>query len=576
MAGSPQQSLRQGDVLGKKYEVDAFLGNGSTGSTWSARQLSSGKKVAIKLIAGAALESATIQPVLQKLKETSDDALVGLIDYGEHNGQLFVVQEFFEGDSLRRLMDEYAGQKKSFTLQEACQIVVRVLEATDAAHRKNLVHRHIKPGNIIVNSRNVGPGTGKAVRTVKLTGLGFSALVDPVTLSENLGERADNRYLAPELSVPHAGGTPQADIYSVGVIFYELLTGQTPMGTYLSPSQVREELSKHVDDIVDIAIDANLDNRYPTARDMINDIQRTFTDDEKPAPTVSNKQTVMVVAGSLGVIAVIVGAMFLNDPAAEAKRADQTLRASVIKENPAADKAMIEGKLQGHPNMAYIPAGSFIQGRMQSEDGKVALATEPLASKQKIGAFYIDVFEFENAKGGHPKVQVTWDGADAACAARGKRLCSATEWERACKGPENTVYSYGDTFNGESCGADVAVDTDHDGLSDWTSGGKDACKSGWGVYDVSGGPSEWTGTSGANGKFKVYKGGKGGQPQSASRCSWSNDQSPTLANRTLSFRCCMDDDGKLPIDPNAAPPAPPEGAPPVDGAAAAPPAAPPQ
>ena len=573
MAGSPQQSLRQGDVLAKKYEVDAFLGNGSTGSSWSARQLSSGKKVAIKLMAGAALEPSTVQPVLQQLKETSDDALVGLIDYGEHEGQLFVVQEYFDGDSLRRLMDEYAGQKKSFSLTEACQIVVRALEAADAAHRKGLVHRHIKPGNIMIQSKSVGPGSGKAVRTVKLTGLGFSALVDPVTLSENLGERADNRYLAPELSVPHAGGTPQADIYSVGVIFYVLLTGQTPMGTYLSPSQIREELTKHVDDIVDIAIDANVDNRYPTARDMINDIQRTFTDDEKPAPTISSKQTMMVVAGSLGVIAVIVGAMFLNDPAAEAKRADQTLRASVVKENPAADRGTIEAKLRGHPNMAYIPAGTFIHGRMRSEDGKVALATEPLAAKEKIGAFYIDVFEHENAKGGHPSVGITWEDAGGACSARGKRLCSATEWERACKGPENTVYSYGDTFTTEACGSDVAVDTDHDGASDWKSGGKEACKSGWGVYDLSGGPAEWTGTSGANGKFKVYKGGKGGQPQSAARCSWSNDQSPTLANRTLSFRCCMDDDGKLPVDPNAAPPVP-EIPAPVDGAVPAPPVAP--
>jgi len=557
-------TLRQGDVIAKKYEIERELGSGPMGPTYAARSLANARRVALKLMAGPSVGLAAATPVVQRVQAARSEALIPVIDFGEHLGQLFVVTEFFEADSLRRLMDSYAGERKAFSLQEACQIVVRVLEAVDAAHQAGLVHRHVKPGTVLVNSRSVGPGQGKVVRSIRLGGLGFSEVMNPGTLAEAIVERPDARYMAPELASPSAGGTVQSDLYSVGVIFYELLCGQTPMGTYLAPSQVREDLPKHVDDIVDIAIAANAEDRYPSARDMINDIQRAFTDDDKPDAGVSKRTIGMVVGGSVLLVGAVAAFFALNDPQAAAQKADEADRVKVIKENTY-DAGEQAKKAEGHPNMTYIPEGSWIAGRLRAENGDVASPTEPLAERRDSRGYYIDLFEYPNEPGGHATVNVTRDQAEAACAERSKRLCTADEWERACKGPELNVYGYGNTFSAEACGTDPGGDKDVDGTLDRTSGAQEKCKSGWGVYDLSGGALEWTSNRGSsNSKFGVLKGGKIGQTAQATRCAYSAEQNPDNPNRAIGFRCCMDDNGQLPTEVGAP-------APPADPAAPAPP-----
>jgi hypothetical protein len=480
--------------------------------------------------------------MFEKVRSVQSDALPVLLDVGLHGNRPFVVQEYSEGESLRRLMDEYAGARKSFTLQEAAQIVVKVLEAADAAHAAGLVHRHIKPNNILIQSRSVGPGQGKMVRTIKLTGLGLADMLPSVAMLESVMERGDNRYMAPELTSPTSGGGPQADVYSCGVLFYELLTGQTPRGTYLSPSQIREDLPPGVDDIVDLALASNADDRFPTARDMMNAIQRSFQDD-LPAQTGISRRVIAAVAGAtLLLMLVIIGALMTNDPLADKKRSDETVRAQIVKSNPRPDEATMRAKLEGHPNMAYIPKGTYVRGRLSAESNQVADATEPVATVGKTGAYYIDSLEWDNKKGSNPAVNVSWAQAEQLCQSVGKRLCSADEWERACKGPESRIYTYGDTFNADKCGTDVNGDSNKDGKGDRATGVLDGCVSGWGTYDMSGGVREWTVTSDASQKsFKVVKGGKPGEAQRGSRCSFAEARNPGLSDG-IGFRCCQDAD----------------------------------
>jgi len=560
-----QQQLRQGDVVAKKYEIDAVVGHGPIGTTYTARSLASARKVAVKVIHGASIGMASAQGVVGRIQAARADALVPVLDIGEHNGQIFVVSELFEGDSLRRLMDSYAGERKSFTLQEACQIIVRVLEAVEAAHAAGLVHRHVAPSNILVQSRVVGPGAGKMVRTIKLNSLGFSELIGPSTLEEKLTDGIDRKYMAPELSSPSTGGTIQSDIYSAGVIFYELLCGQTPMSTYLSPTQIREELPKHVDGIVDIALAGQAEDRYPSARDMINDIQRAFTDDDRPVSKTSTRTIAMVVGGSVLALLAMGSFLALNDPAKKAARADQAQRARVIRENPV-DAALQKTKAEGHTNMVFIPEGTFIRGRMRSESPALVQATEPEAQEEKVPGFYIDMFEWPNELGANPPIRVKHDDAAALCSSRGKRLCSAVEWERACKGPEMNIYGYGDAYVTETCGAKPGGDVNNDGALDRASGSLASCRSGWGVHDMSGGAYEWTSTAGRTANFLLLKGGKlNHAPESATRCAFALEQNPTNADASISFRCCMDDGAPPPVSPGNAPPAP--VAPPADGPA---------
>ncbi len=575
-----QLQLRQGDVLAKKYEIDAPMGAGPQGGSYLARSLSSSKKFVIKLLAGPAAPEAAATALIQRANDVMSEGLVRTVDTGEHQGHRWMAYEYVEGESLRRLLDEYAGQRKAFTLQEAAQIVVKTLEAIDAAHQKGLLHRHLKPSNVIIQSRAVGPGQGKVVRTVRITGLGYSELVHPGVLQEAAMDHPFGGYMAPELSSPSTGGTRQADVYSAGVMLYELLCGQTPMGTYLSPTQIRDDLPKHLDDIVDLALASNSEDRYPTARDMINDVQRSFQDDDKPVAGISKRTLAIVIGGTLAVVGIAAAVLMATDPDAGARRKDEQLRAEIVRENPLPPPDFIRQKLVGHEDMVFVPRGTFLPGRMNAEDGRTAAAKEPLAAKAAVEAFYIDRFEWDNQKGGNPLVNVGYESAVELCASKGKRLCTSSEWERACKGPENLIYSYGDTFNPEKCGADVSTDADRDERADTKSGGLETCTSGFGVYDLSGGTREWTSTVGANERFRVLKGGKAGEAIKGSRCAYVEERSMALTDRQIGFRCCQSDgavpgtaatgDGAAAADP-AATAAPVEGAAPAD---AAPPAAP--
>lgn len=548
--------LSPGDVVAQKYEIELALGGGPVGRTYLARLQGGGKRVVIKLINGPGADAAAVARVIAKVQSVKSDALVEVLDHGNHRGSTFVVMEYFEAESLRRLMDEYAGQRKPFSLPESAQIIARALEAVDAAHRAGLIHRHLKPQNILVASKQVGPGQGKVVRTIKITGLGLSELCAPAVLNEGITDRPEARYLAPELSVPSAGGSPQADIYSAGVIFYELLTGQTPRGTYLSPSQVREDLPENVDAIVDIALAANAEDRFPTVRDMINNIQRTFTEDGPKETSLPKRTIAMVVGGVLALAAAALVGVFVMDPARGARVQDETLRAEVVKENPAPAADLVKQKLAGHEDMVFVPEGTFIRGRMRAEDSNTAAATEPMAEKTKTGGFLIDRFEWPNKNGDHAQVRVTVAEAETLCASVGKRLCTADEWERACKGPENLIYTYGDSYDAAKCGGDVPADGDRDDHLDAASGALAGCTNPYGVFDMSGGAREWTSAPDpSNAKFRVVKGGKKGMPERGTRCAYGEGANPTNADRALGFRCCLGD-GET-ISPTGATPAAP-------------------
>ena len=108
-------------------------------------------------------------------------------------------------------------------------------------------------------------------------------------------------------------------------------------------------------------------------------------------------------------------------------------------------------------------------------------AREPI----ELAGFYIDEFAYPNEAGAIPKTGMTRDEAAGLCAAQDKRLCTELEWERACKGPSNTTYEYGDSYRAAECTMGRAGRLAPSGL-------RVACKSAFGVHDLHGGPWEWT------------------------------------------------------------------------------------
>lgn len=545
--GQELKQFKAGDVVAGRYEITEFLGSGLLGATYLARNQQSNKYLAIKFLRAALVRNpkdrARFERAFESAREVKNDKIIRYGEILDHNGLVCFTQEYFKSQSLRQLIEEYQQQSRSFTLQEACQIVIQVLEAADVLHQLGHIHRNLKPENVLVQSRSTGPGATKVVRTIKITDAGLTDILNPTIFAESYVRRDEARYLAPELSGFEHGGSAPSDIYSVGVMLYELLVGQTPRGTYLSPTQLREDLPDHINDIVEIALDANAEGRYPTARDMINDIQRSFSGEVQDEVGPSSLRRTLAAIGAVTVLIVGVGiALSINnqDPLEEARRKDTVLKAQVQQELRLPTEAEMKIVNGQHPEMLYVPDGPFIMGRFNAEDvGTTASQSEPLTKVVKVPGFFIDRYEFPNATKDRnnapvkPVARVTWEEASSTCQKAGKRLCTEEEWEKACKGPNNTIYAYGDAFDKTKCG---------EGMDEpYTLGDHADCISGYGVVDMSGGLREWTNTvAGTKGTRRVVKGGLRANDERVTRCAFAVDESVNFSDGTLSFRCCLD------------------------------------
>jgi formylglycine-generating enzyme required for sulfatase activity len=187
-------------------------------------------------------------------------------------------------------------------------------------------------------------------------------------------------------------------------------------------------------------------------------------------------------------------------------------------------------------DMVYIPSGSFVAGRLHQELA-TASSDEPLAQVTQVDAFYVDRYEYPNVRGEVPVHMVSYTRALETCEAFGKRLCTAVEWEKACKGTRNSIYAYGDTWDEEICGNYRA--------EDYTMGAYSQCHSSFSAFDMSGGLREWTsGTGGARADRRAVKGGSISNPEQGYRCAFTEylRENYGSSDGSLGFRCCLDAD----------------------------------
>ena len=183
--------------------------------------------------------------------------------------------------------------------------------------------------------------------------------------------------------------------------------------------------------------------------------------------------------------------------------------------------------------MVWIPRGPLVAGTPEGSWPRVA--DEEMPGEQLIlKGYYIDVFPFPNEEGAIPLTNVTQQAALAACSERGKRLCSELEWERACKGPENRRYEYGDGYRAQRCGTGAIPVMRPTGM-------RVACRSDFGVRDMHGGAWEWTASDwgrGAAPGLVSLRGGNSADGELVGRCANARAQRPSAASGTVGFRCC--------------------------------------
>ena len=187
--------------------------------------------------------------------------------------------------------------------------------------------------------------------------------------------------------------------------------------------------------------------------------------------------------------------------------------------------------------MAWIPAGVLNAGTPPGRTPRVADEEMP-ASPVEMGGFYIDFLPWPNEPNAIPTSNVSRDEAEQLCTSKGKRLCTELEWERACKGPDNTTYEYGDTYRKDVCGTGVALEQ----ASRRPTGEHAQCKSGFGVLEMHGGVWEWTSSEwgrGSKGASQgVLRGGNSLAGELVGRCANAIARASSKKSPTMGFRCC--------------------------------------
>ena len=248
-----------------QFEIIEMLGRGGMGVVYKARQRQLDRIVALKILPPSDALSADFVSRFSRearsLAKLTHANIVAIYDFGESGGLYYFSMEFVDGVNLRSLIAD-----GKMAPAQALAIVPLVCDALAYAHEEGVVHRDIKPENILVDKKG----------RVKIADFGLAKLLRREALDLTLTAAGTAlgtvRYMAPEQMDKPETVDHRADIYSLGVVFYEMLTGDVPMGRFQPPSQ-KAGVDVRLDEIVLHALDRDPDHRYQHASDVKTDVE---------------------------------------------------------------------------------------------------------------------------------------------------------------------------------------------------------------------------------------------------------------------------------------------------------------
>src|SRR5258706_845084 len=276
-----------------KYEIQGVLGKGGMGVVYMGFDAAIARKVAIKAITKASLDADELKHVMERSRHEAQAVgrlvhprIVQIYDYGEDDEVAFIVMELVNGKTLH----EHLTQEVKYEIREVGAIVRHLLDGIGHAHSEGVVHRDIKPSNIMINADG----------RIKISDFGI-ARIDSSNLTQVGDVLGTPHYMAPEQFL----GTEidaLADLFSIGVIAYELLTGRKPftgntatvMQQVLNerppdPSQLHAKLSPLMDRVLHKALSKKREDRFPSAREFSDAFREALeitlnADNGAPAP----------------------------------------------------------------------------------------------------------------------------------------------------------------------------------------------------------------------------------------------------------------------------------------------------
>lgn len=263
------------------YKLLELVGKGGMGEVHRAVQLSLERRVAVKLLASNLAQEAGFVARFEKeaaaLAQLSHPNIVSIVDKGKACDTYYLVMEFVEGPSLREL------QKNGITPAAALRALADVARAIDYAHGRGIVHRDLKPENILIDAQ---AGNIAKVSDFGLAGFleGQPNRFDVTATHVAMGTLA---YMAPEQRVDAKNADARADIYSLGVMLYELLVGEPPMGSYSPPSAKVSGLDVRLDAVVERCLKPDPRDRYQKASELLADLEPSVQQLSVPPPSLT-------------------------------------------------------------------------------------------------------------------------------------------------------------------------------------------------------------------------------------------------------------------------------------------------
>jgi serine/threonine protein kinase len=264
-----------GQTVGK-YQILSNLGSGGFGTVFLAKDVWIDKKVAIKVPHRQSAEWGDLLQEPRLLAALDHANIVGIVTAERVDGVFFIVMEYVKGESLEAVLD----REKSLDLPRSLNYAVQILKGVDHAHQAQILHRDLRPANVLVSESGI----------VKVADFGTSRFLEKSHATTVIGSPP---YMAPEQFQGRA--VLASDIYSVGVIVYQMLTGTLP---YFSPNPAQIErmvaqgrctpprirnahVPREISDIVMKAIHSDLNERYQRAAELLEDLATALDIDHK-------------------------------------------------------------------------------------------------------------------------------------------------------------------------------------------------------------------------------------------------------------------------------------------------------
>ena len=276
--------LTSGQKIGERYEIVKTIGEGGMANVYLAKDTILDRKVAIKVLRGDLSSDEKFIRRFERealsVSNLSHQNIVEVYDVGEEGDQHYIVMEYIEGKTLKQLLQK----RGTLTLSEVIDIMNQLTDGLAHAHNAYIIHRDIKPQNIMIEDDGL----------IKITDFGIAMALNSTQLTQTNSVMGSVHYLPPE-QANGKSSTIKSDIYSLGILMYELLTGSVPFkgdnAVEIALKHLKEKIPsirrqnptipQSVENIVLKAVAKNPKNRYDSITEMHDDLMNCLNDEHK-------------------------------------------------------------------------------------------------------------------------------------------------------------------------------------------------------------------------------------------------------------------------------------------------------